>query len=104
VSRELQLDPKGRLDLLAVRLLECTIKAKLGAPADSRLSLDLLQTGEMVANHLGYRAWPSLRENLMRVAAEYGVSTDQTIPELARSLGLLRGRRARARRRARCTR
>lgn len=103
MTQALQLDPRGRLDVLAVRLLECAIKARLGAPADARVSLDLLHAGEMVAKRFGYRAWPSLRENLALVAAEYGIKTDQTIPELAHAFGLLRGRRARAKRRGGCT-
>ena len=38
------------------------------------------------------------------LAKQFGVETDQTLPELARSVGLLRGRRAGVKRGPRCTR
>ena len=99
-------NPKGRVDVLAVRLVEWLVKARNGVPSDAALSVDLLQAGEMLAARLGpgaVSAWGALRPHLERAAHECGVSTDQTIPELAHSLGLLKARRARCARRASCT-
>ena len=88
-------DPKGRLDLLVVRLLECAIKARCGAPNASTLSVDLLEMGRIFSAWVGFGGFASLRPHLERAAREYGVSTEQTVPEIAQSLGLLRGPRAR---------
>ncbi len=97
-------DAAGRLDVLAVRLLESFIKARCGAPAESRLSVDLLKVGEMACERIGYRHFAALRPRLEDLAKQFGVETDQTLPELARSVGLLRGRRAGVKRGHRCTR
>ena len=81
-------NPKGRVDVLAVRLAEWLVKAKYGVSSDAALSVDLLQAGEMLAGRLGpaaVSAWGALRPHLERAAHECGVSTDQTIPELAHS-------------------
>ena len=107
MSQSLQLgNPKGRVDVLAVRLVEWWIKARNGVPSDAALSVDLLEAGEMLAGRIGpgaVSAWSALRPHLERAAQECGVSTDQTIPELAHSLGLLKGKRARCKRGAACT-
>ena len=99
MSKALQIgDPKGRVDVLLVRLLECWVKARNGVPADAAVSVDLLRAGEMLAGRIGPRAlsaWRALRPHLERVAQESGIPTDRTIPELAHSLGLLKARRAR---------
>ena len=108
MKQALQLgDPKGRLDLLAVRLVEAVIKARCGAPVESTVSVDLLRAGEMLAARCGPRAlsaWMALRPGVVRAAREFGVSTDQTLPQLAESVGLLRRGRARCRGGAACTR
>jgi hypothetical protein len=98
MNQALQLgDPQGRLDILAVRLLECAIKARYGAPAESTLTVDLLHIGEVASRRVGFQAFSSLRPQLEALAKEYGVSTEQTLPELAQSVGLLKCR-ARAKR------
>ena len=97
-------NPKGRVDLLAVRLLESIIKARCGVPVESTVSVDLLRAGELLASRLGPRAlsaWMALRPGVVRAAEEFGVSTDQTLPQLAESVGLLK--RARCKRGAACT-
>lgn len=99
MNQALQLgDPKGRLDILAVRLLECAIKARYGAPAESTVIVDLLHVGEMASKRMGFQGFASLRPQLERLAKEYGVSTELTIPELAHGVGLLKGRRANGKR------
>jgi hypothetical protein len=105
VNRALQVeDPKGRLDLLAVRLLEHMVKLRCNAPRDATVSVNLLDIGQMVCDHFGVKGFPELRPEVERIAREQGVSMEQTLPEIARNVGLLRDRRARATRRARCTR
>lgn len=107
MNQSLQLgNPKGRVDVLAVRLAEWWIKVRNGVPSDAALSVDLLQAGEMLAGRIGpgaASAWSALRPHIERAAQDCGVSTDQTIPELAHSLGLLKVRRARCKRGAPCT-
>jgi hypothetical protein len=88
-------DPKGRLDLLAVRLIEGMLKVRFNAPGDSVLSVDLLNLGQIACDHFHIKGFAELCPELERIAREQGVSTEQTLPELARSLGLLRGPRAR---------
>jgi hypothetical protein len=97
-------DIAGRLDVLAVRLVEHFVKAYCGAPAESRLSVDLLRFGELACQRIGYRDFAELRPRLVDLAKRCGVETDQTLPELARSVGLLKGRRAGVKRGARCMR
>lgn len=99
-------DPEGRLDILAVRFIEAVLKARYGVPSEATVSVDLLHVAERLARNLGLADLGSLRPELERAARECGVSTEQTLPELARSLGLLRGPRAgvRKHRRAACTR
>lgn len=99
-------NPKGRVDLLALRLLESAIKARCGAPVESTVSVDLLRAGELLAARIGPRAlsaWMALRPGVVRAAYEFGVPTDQTLPQLAESVGLLRRGRALCRRGAACT-
>ena len=83
-------DPKGRVDLLAVRLLEAAVKARLGISSDSTLLVDFLSIGETIARRFGYREFASLRPRLEQLAGEYGVATVQTLPELAHGLGVLK--------------
>lgn len=97
-------NPKGRLDVLAVRLLECVIKARMGIPNDGTLAVDFLHVGETLARRFGYHQFSSLRPRLEQLAGEYGVSTVQTLPELAHGLGLLKGRRAGVKRGRPCIR
>jgi hypothetical protein len=105
VNQALQIgDPKGRLDLLAVRLLECAIKARMGIPNDGTLVVDFLHVGETLSRRFGYHQFASLRPRLEQLAGEYGVSTVQTLPELAHSVGLLEGRRAGVKRGRPCIR
>jgi hypothetical protein len=106
MSKALQFgNPEGRVDLLAVRLLECAIKARMGLPSDATLLVDFLHVGETVSRRFGYhREFVSLRSDLERLADECGVQTVQTFPELAHNLGLLRGRRGGGKRGGRCTR
>ena len=106
MSKALQLgNPKGRVDLLAVRLLECVVIARMGIPSNDTLLVDFLHVGETVSRHFGYRDYfASLRPDLEKLADQYGVNTVQTFPELAHSLGLLRGCRAGGKRGRRCTR
>jgi hypothetical protein len=106
VTQALQVgDPKGRLDLLAVRLFECALKARLGIPDEGTLVVDFLHVGETLSRRFGYhREFSSLRPRLEQLAGEYGVSTVQTLPELAYGLGLLRGRRAGVKRGRPCIR
>jgi len=47
---------------------------------------------------VGFQGFSSLRPQLEALAKEYGVSTEQTLPELAQSVGLLKGRGARSKR------
>lgn len=105
MNRAVQLgNPEGRLDVLAVRLIECAIKARYGVPGEAVLSFDLLRAAEIACNRVGLGGFNELRPRLVSFAHEFGVETEQTLPELARNLGLLRGPRARVKRRAACTR
>lgn len=99
-------NPEGRLDLLAVRLIEAVLKARYGVPSEATVSVDLLQVGEMISRRAGFAGFASLRPELERAAREYGIETEQTVMQLAGSLGLLRGPRAgvKKHRRAACTR
>ena len=97
-------NPKGRLDVLAVRLLEYALKARLGIPQDGTLVVDFLHVGETLSRRFGYREFAFLRPRLEQLAGEYGVPTVQTLPELAHGLGLLKGRRAGVKRGRPCIR
>ena len=96
-------NPEGRLDLLAVRLIEHMLKVRFNAPPDSTVSVDLLDLGRIACDHFHVKGFGELRPELERIAREQGVKTEQTLPELARSLGLLKAPRARVKaRRAAC--
>ena len=75
-----------------------------GHSNEGTLVVDFLHVGETIARRFGYREVSFLRPRLEELAGEYGVSTVQTLPELAHGLGLLKGRRAGVKRGRPCIR